>query len=52
MGSVAIRHTPRIHGIRYMETCHPAAAMRFSKYRSAFCRAFRTLGRLLNVPKD
>jgi uracil-DNA glycosylase family 4 len=37
MGEVA-RRTPRFEGIRYIETYHPAAAMRFPKARERFER--------------
>lgn len=49
MGNVARNHTPRYGGIRYIETCHPAAAMRFPKHRDGFRRAFRTLKRLMRT---
>ncbi len=37
MGDVA-RQAPRKEGILYLETCHPAAAMRFPKLRGKFER--------------
>ena len=40
MGEVA-RTVPRWEGIKYIETCHPAAAMRFPKYRRIFEDDFR-----------
>lgn len=44
MGSIA-RSVPRLKGICYVETCHPAAAMRFPKMRQEFERAFSDLAR-------
>jgi uracil-DNA glycosylase family 4 len=43
MGEVAWK-TPRFKGIKYIETYHPAAAMRFPKVREKFERDFRNLG--------
>ena len=43
MGEVAWK-TPRFEGIEYIETYHPAAAMRFPKARKRFERDFRKLG--------
>jgi uracil-DNA glycosylase len=43
MGTVAWR-TPRLHGIDYMETYHPAAAMRFPGVRVRFERDLERLG--------
>lgn len=42
MGEVAWK-TPRLEGIRYIETYHPAAAMRFPKVRKIFEEDFRRL---------
>jgi uracil-DNA glycosylase len=42
MGRVAWR-TPRFEGIEYMETYHPAAAMRFPKAREKFERDMKKL---------
>jgi uracil-DNA glycosylase len=42
MGQVASQ-TPREEDIRYIETCHPAAAMRFPKMRKKFEKAVKTL---------
>lgn len=42
MGEVA-RKGPRFKGIRYMESYHPAAAMRFPKFRRKFEGDFRKL---------
>jgi len=42
MGKTAHR-TPRLDNIRYIETCHPAAAMRFPKQKRQFEEAFRQL---------
>jgi uracil-DNA glycosylase len=44
MGEVA-RSTPRLPGIRYIETYHPAAAMRFPKIRQKFEADFHELAR-------
>lgn len=44
MGAVAWR-TPRLEGIDYIQTYHPAAAMRFPKVRKAFEEVFQKLGR-------
>jgi len=44
MGSVA-RSAPRLKGICYVETYHPAAAMRFPKMRQEFERTFSDLAR-------
>jgi len=43
MGRVAWE-TPRKEGIEYLETYHPAAAMRFPRIREAFERDMETLG--------
>jgi DNA polymerase len=48
MGEVAWM-TPRIEGIRYIETYHPAAAMRFPKVRIKFEEDLRKLKTLFNV---
>lgn len=42
MGKVAWE-APRIEGIKYMETYHPSAAMRFTKMRIRFEEDFSTL---------
>ncbi|MBI2831071.1 MAG: uracil-DNA glycosylase [Chloroflexi bacterium] len=42
MGEVAWK-TPRLESIRYMETYHPAAAMRFPKIRERFEEDFKKL---------
>ncbi len=42
MGQVASQ-APRFENIRYIETCHPAAAMRFPRMREKFETAFREL---------
>ena len=42
MGQVAWK-TPRLPGIKYIETYHPAAAMRFPKVRQKFKADFRGL---------
>ena len=42
MGKVASQ-VPRFKSIRYIETCHPAAAMRFPAHRQKFEKAFQTL---------
>ena len=42
MGKVAF-NTPRLGGIEYIETYHPAAAMRFPKVRAKFEDDFRKL---------
>jgi len=44
MGRVAWK-TPRYEGIDYMETYHPAAAMRFPKIRQKFERDIKDLSR-------
>ncbi|MBI4288064.1 MAG: uracil-DNA glycosylase [Chloroflexi bacterium] len=44
MGQVAWK-TPRLAGIQYIETYHPAAAMRFPGTRGKFRADFRRLGR-------
>ena len=43
MGKVAW-HTPRCPGIAYVETYHPAAAMRFPEIRERFENDFRKIG--------
>ena len=45
MGKVAWG-TPRLNGIKYIETYHPAAAMRFPQARAKFEQDFRELMRL------
>ncbi len=47
MGEVA-KQAPRYEGIRYLETYHPAAAMRFPKIRQKFEQDFRKLAEWLN----
>ncbi len=47
MGAVAWQ-TPKIKGIKYIKTYHPAAAMRFSRFRKKFKSDFKKLGRLIN----
>ena len=42
MGKVAWE-TPRLDGIEYIETCHPAAALRFPKPRERFESDFEML---------
>ena len=42
MGEVA-KKTPRFSGITYIETYHPAAAMRFPRVRQNFEEAFKKL---------
>jgi uracil-DNA glycosylase len=44
MGTVAWK-TPRLHGVEYVETYHPAAAMRFPAARERFERDFERLGK-------
>jgi len=44
MGEIAWK-TPRLPGIEYMETYHPAAAMRFPKVRQKFKEDFKQLRR-------
>ena len=46
MGMIA-RHTPRFAGIRYIDTYHPSAAMRFPKIRQKFEADFEELARLM-----
>lgn len=43
MGNVA-RETPRLRGVDYIETYHPAAAMRFPRAREKFENDFERLG--------
>ncbi len=47
MGEVAWQ-TPRLEGIQYLETYHPAAAMRFIRFRTKFEADFQKLGHKLN----
>ena len=42
MGSVALK-TPRLKGVEYVETYHPAAAMRFPRAREKFENDFEKL---------
>jgi len=46
MGSVAWQ-APRVDGIEYVETCHPSAAMRFTKMRKRFEEDFSALKKRL-----
>ena len=46
MGAVAWQ-APRVKGIEYIETCHPSAAMRFTKMRKKFEEDFSGLKELL-----
>lgn len=48
MGAVA-RNAPRTEGVRYIKTCHPAAAMRFSRMRRQFERVFSDLAREIGL---
>jgi uracil-DNA glycosylase len=50
MGEVAWR-TPRFEGIKYIETYHPAAAMRFPKARERFEKDFQELGSWFTASK-
>jgi len=45
MGEVAWQ-TPRSEGVRYIETYHPAAAMRFPRFREKFKEDFGTLKKI------
>ena len=47
MGKVAWQ-TPRVKGIKYLETYHPSAAMRFTKIRKRFKEDFTALKKLLS----
>ncbi|NIU82141.1 MAG: hypothetical protein GWN31_03550, partial [Candidatus Thorarchaeota archaeon] len=47
MGKVASQ-TPRNESIKYVETCHPAAAMRFPKMKRKFEKDFGILIRLID----
>jgi uracil-DNA glycosylase len=51
MGTVAWR-TPRLAGVDYVETYHPAAAMRFPAARERFERDFKALGKRAHSPKS
>jgi DNA polymerase len=46
MGTVAWQ-APRVKGIKYVETYHPSAVMRFTKMRKRFEEDFRVLKELL-----
>jgi uracil-DNA glycosylase len=46
MGTVAWQ-APKVKGIRYVETVHPSAAMRFTKMRKRFLEDFLGLRKLL-----
>ncbi len=48
MGEVA-RHTPRLDGIKYFETYHPAAAMRFPTVRAKFEDDFKKIAGMINA---
>jgi DNA polymerase len=47
MGSIAKKYTPRKKGIKYIETYHPAIAMRFSERRKVFEKDFKGLQRVM-----
>jgi uracil-DNA glycosylase family 4 len=51
MGEVAWQ-TPRSAGIHYIETYHPAAAMRFPRFRQKFREDFKMLKRLSEGERD
>ncbi len=51
MGTVAWE-TPRLRGIRYIETYHPAAAMRFPSARKRFERDMATLHEFIQEDSD
>ncbi|MBI2836549.1 MAG: uracil-DNA glycosylase [Chloroflexi bacterium] len=51
MGKVA-SNVPRLEDIEYIETCHPAAAMRFPKMRREFEQAIAELREFLAQPKN
>ncbi len=51
MGQVAWQ-VPRKEGVEYIETYHPAAAMRFPKVRQKFEKDMATLGRRLRNRRD
>ncbi len=46
MGTVAWQ-APRVKGVKYVETYHPSAAMRFTKMRKRFEEDFRVLKEIL-----
>jgi uracil-DNA glycosylase family 4 len=46
MGTVAWQ-APRVEGVKYVETYHPSAAMRFTRMRKKFEEDFSTLKKLL-----
>jgi uracil-DNA glycosylase len=46
MGEIA-RKTPRLKAVEYIETYHPAAAMRFPRAREKFESDFEKLGKLV-----
>ncbi len=50
MGEVA-RQAPRLPEIRYLETYHPAAAMRFPKIRAKFEADFKKLREMMTFSK-
>ncbi|MFA6974197.1 MAG: uracil-DNA glycosylase [Parcubacteria group bacterium] len=43
LGGIAEKNTPRLKGIRYIETYHPSAAMRFKEIRIKFEKDIRLL---------
>lgn len=47
MGKVALQTSKKV-GIRYIKTCHPAAAMRFPSMRTKFEKDFEILGLIIN----
>lgn len=51
MGNVAWK-IPRFKGIRYIETCHPTAAMRFPRAQERFEKDFKKLGELMKEQND
>ncbi len=51
MGRVAWK-SPRMEGIEYIETYHPAAAMRFPKVKKRFEKDMETLSRKMKGLKD
>jgi uracil-DNA glycosylase len=46
MGTVA-GQAPRVEGVKYVETVHPSAAMRFTKMRKRFMKDFAALAKSL-----
>lgn len=47
MGNIAKKYTPRANNITYIETYHPAAAMRFPKIAKKFEGDFKKLKKLI-----